>query len=150
MKSNLPIHGQKTGGMTSTEAAALYLSEGRTTDPALASMLDYAKKQPDLLIPKGHMLMKDYEPAKLVIDDPDEKERIRLRELIGFDIDVTINEETCKAMFKARDTKLSTRCNLTGDADTDSAQMTRAMLRLKAKYERYYRNPSNLIEYGDA
>ena len=122
-------------GMTSQEAAALYLSGGHTTDPELASMLDYAKKQPELLIPKGTIPMTDYEPAKLIIDDPEDNERIRLRNQIGFDVTVLVTSK--QATLKDTEHKLATRCYLTGDAEVDGQSMSQAMLRLKAKYRRY-------------
>jgi len=121
-------------GMTSREAAALYLSEGHTTDPDLASMLDAAKKQPELLIPRGSIPEATYKPAQLVIDDPDEAERKRLRGLIGFDYEVELEDK--KAVITAKGTKLFTVARLSGDEEADAKRLSQAVLRLKAKYER--------------
>ena len=120
-------------GMTSREAAALYLSGGVTDDPGLASMLDYAKKQPELLIPKGYVGMIDYEAPKLVIENPDEQERQALRNALGFDF--TVDLQAKRAVIHATGTRLKTIAKLTGSEAVDSANITAAVVRLKVKYE---------------
>lgn len=127
---------KQTYGMTSTEAAALYLSDGHTTDHELASMLDYAKKQPELLLPKGTIPMKDYEPPKLVIDDPDETERKALRDRIGFDVVVKIDLDKKRATFTDTELNLITRCKLYEHDQINGMNMASAMLRLKTKHDK--------------
>lgn len=124
-------------GMTSTEAAALYLSDGKTDDPGLASMLDYAKKQPELLIPKGRIGEAAYKPAPLVIEDPDELERQRLRNLIGFDVDVTIDEKTGKATLTDKQYKYQVRVTLGKKEQTQAKQLSKAIIKLKVKHDRH-------------
>ena len=134
-------------GMTSREAAALYLSGGATDDPGLASMLDYAKKQPELLIPKGYVGMVDYEAPKLVIDNPDKKERQALRNAIGFDYDVVLQAKRAlvTTIIEVNGGKLQTTTKLTGDSQTDSLNIAKAVIRLKHMRERYMRTLSNFI-----
>ena len=122
-------------GMTSREAAALYLSGGATDDPGLASMLDYAKKQPELLIPKGYVGMVDYEAPKLVIDDPDANKRRDISKKLGFDFSVELDVDNHKATFKNAEYKLTTRCKLSGSSLVDASNMAAAVLRLQTKYE---------------
>ncbi len=122
-------------GLTSREAAALYLSDGKTDDPALASMLDYAKKQPELLIPKGLIGETKYKPAQLVIEDPDEVERKQLRDAIGFDYKVTIKDK--KATVRDLETEKMTSCKLTDDYQVNAANLTKAVLRLKNLHDKY-------------
>ena len=121
-------------GMTSREAAALYLSDGQTDDPGLASMMDYAKKQPELLIPKGYVGMVDYEAPKLVIDDPDVTDRIALRNALGFDFTVDLQDK--RAVVHATGTNLKTIAKLVNDYPTDSAAVSAAVMRLKTKVDR--------------
>ena len=121
-------------GMTSTEAAALYLSDGQTDDPGLASMMDYAKKQPGLLLPKGYVGMVDYEPAKLVIDDPDVTDRIALRNELGFDFTVDLQDK--RAVVHATGTNLKTIAKLVGNDVADSTSIGAAVMRLKIKVDR--------------
>jgi hypothetical protein len=122
-------------GMTSREAAALYLSDGYTDDAELASMLDAAKKQPELLMPRGVLPQKDYQPPALTIEDADNEERIRLRNAIGFDVEVKIDPIKNRATLKDTELKLYTRCTLSDDADEAAAAMSKAMIRLKTKHD---------------
>ena len=121
-------------GITSQEAAALYLSDGQTDDPGLASMMDYAKKQPELLVPKGYVGERTYEPPKLVIEDPDAVERTALRNAIGFDYEVTITGN--KVTVTNTETSRKTKCVLTGDETVDAASITNAVMRLKRIHDK--------------
>lgn len=121
--------------MTSVEAAALYLSQGKTTDPVLADMYDRAEGHPELLLPKGTIPERDYQPPALVIEDPEVAERKRLHQAIGFDMEVVINEAKSKVVFKDLERGYTTRCKLTDDEAANSVAMSRAVLRLKTKHE---------------
>lgn len=130
------MQNKPTYGMTSQEAAALYLSEGRTDDPGLASMLDYAKKQPELLIPKGRVGELAYKPAQLVIDDPDDAERIRLRNLIGFDVEVIIDDDINQATLLDTEYMYKVRTKLTDDPEVNAVKLSKAMIKLQKKHNK--------------
>lgn len=107
--------------MSSTEAAALFLSDGKTTDPNLAAMMD----DPNLI---------DIETNPLKLDM---KQRAELRRMMGFSF--TIKETSKKIhVYSKEGPKLSTHCSLKNGLVDNSVidDLVDACLRLKIKWDK--------------
>jgi hypothetical protein len=108
-------------GLTSVEAAALYLSNGRTKDPTLAGIID-ENRQNEL--------------------DMDGLQRAHLRRMMGFDFEIQIMSRAILVTAKGKGKLLRTRAKMyPGDIEagqiTNEAAVDRlveACVRLKQKH----------------
>lgn len=106
------MHKPKTT-MTSLEAAALILSEGKTTDVEQAELMS-----------EGKLL------------DPDALTRAHFRRMLGFDFSITVDEERHKII--ARDDERGYKTSATWVKDDDagnSRRMAKAAMRLKKLHD---------------
>lgn len=107
--------------MTSEEAAALYLSDGATTDVNIAAMMD----DPSLSLIETN-------PLKL-----DAKQRAELRRMMGFNFTI---KETAKKIhvYSKEGPKLSTCCRLNNGLVDESVidDLVDACMRLKIKWDK--------------
>lgn len=101
--------------MTSVEAAALLISEGKTTDPEQAS------------------LMQD---GKLL--DPDNLERAHFRRALGFDFSVLHDDKLGKWIIRDDELgiKVMTPMSKTGDQNEDAQHIANACVKLKTKHDK--------------
>ena len=101
--------------LSSTEFAALLVSEGRTTDVTMANALA-----------DGYPI------------DPDQLERAFYRRAIGFDVDIRIDPDSKKAIVTDLELGLKTTCTyLDGDEniDTNAQRLSKAVMKLKKKHD---------------
>lgn len=103
---------KKKIGLTSEEAAALYLSDGATTDPELAQQYD-----------KGELF------------DMDAMQRAALRRQMGFDFDVKYSDR--KFFVRSKQSPfVTTQADYSGTIDQNAiTALVDACLRLKDRYE---------------
>lgn len=115
-------------GITSVDAAALFLSDGRTTDPTLAAMIDEAESLPGLE-------KKDYEAL----------ERGELRDMMGFDFKIKIAPAKSKLLVSSKEgPKVRTHAKVKpGEVDDYGniiseeliGRLVQACVRLKEKWD---------------
>jgi len=103
--------------LSSTEFAALLVSEGRTTDVTMANALA-----------DGYPI------------DPDQLERAFYRRALGFDVDIYIDPAKGKAIIKDLELGLTTTCAYLGEEtkenmDANAKRLSKACMKLKKKHD---------------
>lgn len=99
--------------MTSREAAALLVSGGITDDADKAN-----------LMAAGQLL------------DPDKLERAHYRRMLGFDVDIVIQEDKHKAFIKDRETRNQVGIVWKADNNADNAaRLAKAVMKLKRMHD---------------
>jgi len=105
---------QRRPTMTSVEAAALLISEGRTTDPEKASLLQDGK-----------------------ILDPDGLTRAHFRRAMGFDYSVLHDDKIGKWIIRDDELGIQVMTPYSDDSDeTNAERIAKACIKLKAKHDR--------------
>lgn len=100
--------------MTSVQAAALMLSEGRTEDKELAELMDEGKLlDPDLLIRSG------------------------IQRAVGFDFTLLREDENDRYVIRDDEMPgISVTCQLEADFNNQAARLAKAVVKLKKMHER--------------
>ena len=99
--------------MTSTEAAALLLSGGKTTDVEEANLME-----------SGQLL------------DPDALERAYYRRIFGFDFTTYMDNDKHKIICRDEDLDITVTGTLASDTDKDAQTLARLCMKLKRLHEK--------------
>jgi len=99
-------------GMTSLEAAALYSSNGATSDVEEANLLAEGK-----------------------ILDPDKLQRAFFRRALGFDFSVITDEKHGKYIIRDDERGGSVTCAIVDDYNNQAAKLAKAIIKLKKLHE---------------